>query len=66
MGHPRIVYEQNQSFGLGPIPKPKSKNDRYFWADIVTNQNQMGDSMACFSHRKRTPETNFEPNIKYF
>ena len=22
--------------------------------------------MGCFSHRKRTPETNFEPNIKHF
>ena len=22
--------------------------------------------MGCFSHRKRTPETNFDPNIKHF
>ena len=32
---PRLVYDQNHYFGLGPIPKPKLADT--FWADTVTD-----------------------------
>jgi hypothetical protein len=61
------VYDLNHYFGFDPIPKPKTRNGKYFWAE-TTFQRQTSSCIVwdIFSIMKGPLKPNLLPNIKGF